>query len=279
MYLFEAWGASETAQKHPDGPAFPGLGGYSSGILKVNEPLLTIYLYIGSQALFNSIKESIGEAYIGGGSSDIRLYSNPSFDWFDPLSLRSRILVSGGGGGSEWAGSQGGHGGGLEGGASNRDAKGGTQTRGGIACHDFIGYNCTEGLFGMASYVSNSYDFGGMGGNGYYSGASIDYAGAGGGGSSFISGYEGCIALNSDADNSPNPNNSSIHYSGKYFINPIMIQGNNPMPLYASDSYGIGNLGRGVIRITVLSYYLCTNQRSYIFELNLVKLSLVFIEL
>ena len=96
MYLFEAWGASGTAQKHPDGPVFQGLGGYSSGILKVNEPLLTIYLYIGSQALFNSIKESRGEAYIGGGSSDIRLYSNPSFDWFDPLSLRSRILISGG---------------------------------------------------------------------------------------------------------------------------------------------------------------------------------------
>ncbi|EAY02269.1 hypothetical protein TVAG_030850 [Trichomonas vaginalis G3] len=131
----------------------------------------------------------------------------------------------------------------------------------------------------MASYVPNSTGFGGMGGNGYYSGASIDYAGAGGGGSSFISGYEGCIALNSDADNSPNPNNSSIHYSGKYFINPIMIQGNNYMPLYTSDSYGIGNLGRCVIRITVLSHFICTDQRNYILELNLVKISLVFIEM
>ncbi|EAY13408.1 hypothetical protein TVAG_424400 [Trichomonas vaginalis G3] len=126
----------------------------------------------------------------------------------------------------------------------------------------------------MASYNPNSGDFGGMGGNGYYSGASIDYAGAGSGGSSFISGYEGCIALNSEADNSPNPNNSSIHYSGKYFINPIMIQGNNTMPLYTSASPGIGNSGRGAIRITVLAMHLCTNKCNNIFPIYFLRIGL-----
>ena len=120
-FLVEAWGSAGSFQQLPSGNSIPGLGGYSSGVLEVKRSL-TLYLFIGSISFFNSMfkyKPSSNEFFgIGGGSSDVRLYANKSFDWSDPLSLRSCILVAGGGGGAEWPNSVGGHGGGLEGGLS-----------------------------------------------------------------------------------------------------------------------------------------------------------------
>ncbi|EAX93438.1 hypothetical protein TVAG_137230 [Trichomonas vaginalis G3] len=227
---------------------------------------------------------------IGGGSSDVRLYANETFDWSDPLSLRSRILVAGGGGGSEWPNSRGGHGGGLEGGKGysncqsvlrtdcpNSISGGGTQIAGGSAAPTFrnlVGY---PGLFGISPVNYTSIDIGGIGGNGYYSGGSIDLAGAGGGGSSFISGYEGCVALNSSLNENPSPTRSSIHYSGIKFFNPIMIQGNNDMPLYyqsSTDKWSIGNKNRGAIRITIISLKKCTCLAKYQITCSLLFVTL-----
>ena len=141
---------------------------------------------------------------------------------------------------------------------------GGTQISGGSAAPTVVsptnklltGY---PGLFGISPVNYSSNDMGGIGGNGYYSGASVNYTGSGGGGSSFISGYEGCIALNSSLDETPSPTNSPIHYSGIFFTNPIMIEGNKNMPLYYSPiSRGIGNKGRGAIRITILLSQACS---------------------
>ncbi|EAY16073.1 hypothetical protein TVAG_278390 [Trichomonas vaginalis G3] len=141
---------------------------------------------------------------------------------------------------------------------------GGTQTSGGSAAPTVVsptnklltGY---PGLFGISPVNYSSNDMGGIGGNGYYSGASVNYTGSGGGGSSFISGYEGCIALNSSLDETPSPTNSPIHYSGIFFTNPIMIEGNKNMPLYYSpSSRGIGNKSRGAIRISVLLLKICS---------------------
>ncbi|EAY05536.1 hypothetical protein TVAG_318910 [Trichomonas vaginalis G3] len=275
-YLIEAWGSVGSFQHHQAGDSIPGLGGYSSGVLKVKNPL-TLYLYIGSISFFNSMFSytSKGNYFfaIGGGSSDVRLNASKTFDWSDPISLRSRILIAGGGGGSEWHNSIGGNGGGLEGGKGfsncslnyepcpNSISGGGTQRSGGSSAPNFrtlIGY---QGSFGVSYVNYNSDDMGGIGGNGYFSGGSVDRAGAGGGGSSFISGYDGCIALNSSLNENPSPINSSIHYSGIKFINPVMIQGNNTMPLFFKSETsirGIGNNNRGAIRITIVSLKKCT---------------------
>ncbi|EAX93259.1 hypothetical protein TVAG_338580 [Trichomonas vaginalis G3] len=174
-------------------------------------------------------------------------------------------MVAGGGGGAEWNLSIGGNGGGLEGnpGQSMCEYKkicndvistGGTQTKGGFSSTN-NGWKHIDGAFGFVQYVEDSADMGGYGGNGYFSGGSFDYSGAGGGGSSFVSGYEGCIALAGEDNETMSPTNSSIHYSGYFFESPSIQRGNSSMPLYFNKhSHGIGNKGRGCIRITILSY-------------------------
>lgn len=221
-YKFEVWGSSAKF-----GYGTPGLGGYSSGILIINESL-SLYLFVGSNALFNAL---LYPPYIGvypGASSDIRLNVSSNFEWFDAVSLRSRILVAAGGGSAEFKDSIGGNGGGLEGESGQSDCtntgpicpeiimNGGTQLQGGFASKvnkfgTYVkpGY---DGLFGMSTNVNIS-NWGGIAGNGYWSGGSPAWAGAGGGGSSFVSGHEGCIALNSSENENPNPNNSSVHYA------------------------------------------------------------------
>lgn len=262
-YLFEAWGSAGIHQ----GTSKSGLGGYSSGILKIKNKL-KVYALIGSTSIFNIIKDpytAITE-YPGGAATDIRLSYDEKTSWYDPVSLRSRIFIAGGGGSSEWIGSIGGNGGGLNGtrGYSdcNYDGKvcpsiittGGTQLSGGFASKyqmfgDEPGYGI-NGTFGISIRLKT--EMGGIGGSGYYSGASLTRAGAGGGGSSFISGYPGCIALKSS--DSDEPSDSNVHFSKFKFSSAKMIVGNNTMPLYSSkNSEGIGNKHRGALRITILS--------------------------
>ncbi|EAY14272.1 hypothetical protein TVAG_487150 [Trichomonas vaginalis G3] len=289
-YLFEAWGSRGGFNVWNEGPSTPGLGGYTSGALTVRSPLI-VYLYIGSSTYFNSFFSYVGTEngfVFGGASSDVRLHANESFDWSDPLSLRSRIMVSGGGGGAEWATSIGGNGGGIQGGIGyycyeesnscfDLNSGGGSQTSGGTPASTKSRFSGIPGLFGISNVKYSSSDFGAVGGNGYYSGASIDYAGAAGGGSSFISGYEGCIALKGPTDETPSPSNSSIHYSKIFFTNPIMIQGNQTMPLYYNpESRGIGNNDRGAIRITILSNDCSCNHRYFHSNIYFL-LSIVFI--
>ena len=80
-------------------------------------------------------------------------------------------------------------------------AQGGTQTSGGTGSSDY-GPNINvslNGQFGYAYHPSSSYGTGG--GSGYYGGGSaadnMCIVGSGGGGSSFISGHNGCNAINS----------------------------------------------------------------------------------
>ncbi|EAX84168.1 hypothetical protein TVAG_599450 [Trichomonas vaginalis G3] len=267
IYKFETWGSSGS------GNGIAGLGGYTSGIIHLSN-VQTFYLFVGSRTNFN-YKTNKGEYYsYGGASSDVRLYVNENIDWFNDLSLRSRIMVSGGGGSAEWPGSIGGNSGGLTGSDGFSDcryngvicpeiwAKGANQTNGGTASrpNKFNEGNqqrdksSFDGIFGRIPIYNDKINIGGMGGNGYYSGATLEYAGGGSGGSSFISGHKGCIALNSSLNEFPNPYNSSIHYSGLYFTQTQMISGNETMPLYSSsNSKGIGNKNEGCIRITILT--------------------------
>lgn len=222
-----------------------------------------------------------------GAATDVRLSVNENFEWFDNVSLRSRIFVAAGGGSSEWKYSIGGNGGGLTGTRGYSDCgrggfdpdvitAGGNQTSGGNLS-GFCRYEAStelNGLFGRSSVVSG--DMGGIGGSGYYAGASVSSTGAGGGGSSFISGHEGCIAIKSDS--SEEPSNTSIHYSNIFFSQTKMIVGNNTMPLYYSpSSRGIGNTGQGAFRVTILgSFITCANNVLPIFQSRILIYVFIF---
>lgn len=106
--------------------------------------------------------------------------------------------------------------------------------------------------------------------------AGLVYAG-GSGGSSFISGYNGCVAITSDSDRTPrlDSNNNqcfdgttditcSYHYSGYIFTDTIMIDGQGykwttergievvGMPTYDGNGTMTGNSGNGYAKITYL---------------------------
>ena len=107
-------------------------------------------------------------------------------------------------------------------------------------------------------------------GGGYYGGTTTkqtnDLQGGGGGGSSFISGHQGCDAI--DDTNSTNINNiqhtgSPNHYSGKVFTNTVMIDGlgyywtdsrqtYSGMPTFDGKGIMQGNTGNGHAKITYL---------------------------
>lgn len=237
----------------------PGAGGYVSGIiyLKAQEKY---YFYVGGQkSSFNLVP--LNDTYVyasGGGATDMRLVKGNTF--WDTESLRSRILVAGGGGGAEWPGSQGGAGGRLVADTGwgttygppdnwneenaqinyNISCHGGGQTSGGSCA----GYPINaSGTFGLAGWYNqwksdgvtgSAEDNGGIGGGGYYGGGSMGYAHAGGGGSSFISGYAGVNAITTSGTHT----NNTLHYSGKYFID------NNILPAY--------NVGVGKAEVTYL---------------------------
>lgn len=190
--------------------------------------------------------------------------------------LNSRIMVAGGGGGATSHSSNvnysgnGGAGGGINGkdGPSNTNTcyaygTGATQTKGGVskACvNDGRRYNAIS-TFGL-SYFSNYTMSNGLttigGGGGYYGGGVGLHAPAGGG-SSYISGHTGCIAIQNVYPPIPKSgciegttnNSCSIHYSNNVFINTEMKSGDEVMP----DPNGgtmTGNANNGYARITFI---------------------------
>ena len=141
-----------------------------------------------------------------------------------------------------------------------RVSYGANQTSGG-GTHSSLNY---VGSFGLAGYMNSTGDWGATGGGGYYGGTSIYNAGASGGGSSFISGYNGCDAIfeNSTEGNiyhSHQPN----HYSGLVFFDTVMLGGKEVMPL-PKGGKSIGFTGHGVAKITPFSlecYITHTNKK------------------
>ena len=98
------------------------------------------------------------------------------------------------------------------------------------------------------------------GGSGYYGGMTNNVSGAssGSGGSSFISGHDGCIAVDEQGTSTEN----STHYSGITFTDTVMIDGNGyewttqrGSYIKMEDPYGNyvdGKSGNGYARITLL---------------------------
>ena len=208
-----------------------GTGGYTSGIIYL-EKGEKIYIYVGGHGEDATVGKDSQNGYnggglgtwdheddetagAGGGATDIRLVAN---EWNDFESLKSRIMVAAGGGGASWE-TEGGAGGGLEGLTNRKISVPGTQ---------ISGYQFGIGQDGYGTGKNNG--VGGAGG-GYYGGTTSNYADgaeAGSGGSSYVSGYEGCNAISKDST-SENiiHTGQSIHYSNKKFINGIILDGKN----------------------------------------------------
>ena len=139
-------------------------------------------------------------------------------------------------GGASWK-TNGGAGGGLNGLTNRECSKPGTQTSGykfGIG-QDGYGVGDSDGVAGA--------------GGGYYGGMTSDYADeceAGAGGSSFVSGYDGCNAISEEStENNIIHSEQKIHYSKKEFQNIKFLNGkeqkNNNIDGYALITYFSNN--------------------------------------
>ena len=266
-YKIELWGAQGGSL---NSNYIGGKGGYTSGEIDLikNEVL---YIYVGGQGGGNSTVTNVGgwngggysgnnpggNSTGGGGATDVRLIraSATTTVWNNFDSLKSRIMVAAGGGGTVYAGGYSnspGYAGGLQGGAgtgthNSVTTTGATQIGSGTAYG-----NNYKGTFGYARQ-SNSDGWGGGGGGGYY-GGNNGYGKGGNGGSSFISGYSGCNAITEDSTSSNIVHTGQVnHYSNKIFANAIMIAGNATMPSQSSNGTMVGNTGHGYAKISVIS--------------------------
>ena len=206
IYQIELWGSpggSERGHK-------AGKGAYCKGYVRIPQ-FTTLFVLVGQEGFayganytpWNGGGTVRSQSSSGGGATDIRVLSagKGSNNW--RIGLESRIMVAGAGGGAGWwcgkdhsvdgdnashpdKYGDGGDAGGLTG-ANARDAyglaTGGTQTSGGNL----------NGGFGYGGSMTWELP-GSGGGSGWYGGGSIiNSDGPGAGGSSFISGYPGCI--------------------------------------------------------------------------------------
>ena len=265
-YKIELWGAAggrnlvDNAYTNTTYAKLGGKGAYTSGVitLKKNEK---IYVYVGCKGRDAKKATIVAGGYngggrgdhdhsddeasgAGGGATDVRLVKGDN--WDDFTSLKSRIMIAGGGGGASYE-LRGGNAGTLSG-EDTLYSKGGTQT---------TGYKFGIGQDGV--YVNSNVDVAG-GGGGYFggfaksSGASNSYKTAGAGGSSFVSGCTGCTAI---SGNSTEDNiyflNSNIHYSNYKFSDIVMKSGSEEMPNYLDNSVITGNSSDGHARITLIN--------------------------
>ena len=232
-YRIQCWGANGgNSTRNGKTGALGGNGGYTSGVIYL-EKGEKIYIYVGGHGEDAVAKKDSPNGYnggglgtwdheddeaagAGGGATDIRLVAN---EWNNFESLKSRIMVAAGGGGATNR-TAGGAGGGLEGLTNRKRSQPGTQ---------ISGYQFGIGQDGYGTGQSNG--VAGSGG-GYYGGTTSNYsdnAEAGAGGSSYVSGYEGCKAISKDST-SENiiHTDQSLHYSNKKFLYSVILDGNNP---------------------------------------------------
>lgn len=186
LYKLQVWGAQGGTRS--GNSAYGGKGGYSEGIIKLEEGE-TVYVYVGGSGDTGGPSGGFNGGGTrttyngGGGATDIRVEGN---------SLYNRIIVAGGGGSDGAADKPGKAGGGLTGiSATERCGKGGeggTQT--GSPGYTTQQYHSSFGSGGKG--ISSSGGHGGAGGGGWYggNGAQPDYGSdddrGGGGGSGFI---------------------------------------------------------------------------------------------
>ncbi len=308
-YKVELWGAQG------GNATYSGKGAYTSGAIYLDKNT-NLYLYIGGNGYSYSGYNGGGTAvrypsFYGGGATDIRYFKNheptsSELAWNSALGLNSRIMVAAGGSGASAFQdlnynqlNVGAHAGGLTGYPGNYNhyncsshsrpivspAQGGSQTSGGAgavcsgACLHGTSYSASFGV-GAQDMTGDNYSAGG-GGGGYYGGGGGVTTNcnitSSAGGSSFISGHTGCVAITEGSTSNPRAvkisgcatgttdNECSIHYSGKKFTNTEMIDGSGyqwtntkgslkamPNPSGGTYSSGIGHTGNGYAKVTYL---------------------------
>jgi hypothetical protein len=232
-YQIELWGAG-----------LYGKGGYTRGIINLTEGE-KLYVYNGEQSC-SWHNATLDQPFNGGGGGNLSSYNSQyassgsggtdirivSGNWDDFDSLKSRIMVAGGGGARSWYSSYGGDAGGLTGTNGNLTrystsysypsytATGGTQTSGGNSSAGF-GYGGISQAERLAGGGGGGGYYGGGGGGGEYAGS-----GSGAGGSSFISGHTGCDAITQTSTvGSITHTGAYDHYSGKVFTETSMLGG------------------------------------------------------
>ena len=199
----------------------------------------------------------------GGGATDIRLVGG---SWNDFESLKSRIMVAAGAGGMSrfylnnggffYKNGSSGSGGtlkGIDGKTLLENDKfygyGATQSRGyrfGIGENGNLCMSTINGLGGGAGgyYGSRS---------GYCNPSDWVPSNGAGGGSSYVSGCNGCNSISEKStENNIIHTNQKYHYSGKYFTNIKMISGDDKMPNPYNGKTMIGNDNDGFARITYM---------------------------
>ena len=234
-YKLEVWGATYNTHKNP----FPNGAGYSKGMIFLKKDQ-KLYAYTGkggtsqievAEYLFNGGGgQDNNKDMGGGGGSDFRLVSGGT-NWADDISLNSRIIVAGGHGGADASATNAasislGYGGGLTGGAGTlTSGSGGGQTGAGTTS----GSNMVAGGFGKGGRPGSSSDYRTWtrgGGGGYYGGGAYRVINTGptaaGGGSSFISGYTGCRAIDPTSTSNPRAtddgtNQAALNYNDNKF--------------------------------------------------------------
>lgn len=283
FYKFELWGAGGGEDNwNSNLLSNQGRGAYTSGVTYLKKGT-KFYVYVGQKGThgitdrntltatsFNGGGAGMGSSDgddgggAGGGATDIRLVSG-SWDNFE--SLKSRIMVAGGGAGGSTvdngfnsisAGS-----GGFNGiGSSWRYQSIENQN------HSFNATQTTGYKFGIGENGTTVGNAGGSGaGGGYYGGlkSTDSPSGGAGGGSSYISGYNGCNSIDrkSTANNIIHTGNN-IHYSGIYFIETKISDGISYTPSNTSIT-STGNKENGFARISLLEKYNSTNENNNLY--------------
>ena len=273
-FLFELWGASGGTGNYGTQP-IPGRGAYTSGYISLNRGD-TFYIYVGGKGENsayvysrpkggwngggNGSSDNTGtdSAGAGGGATDVRLISG---EWDDSKSLASRIMVAGGGGGGHATNT-----------TNYRDAcdagttkiSGYLSTWAGTATptvNQTTGNAFGKGANGVDWYCCAMAG----GGGGYYGGVGVvdssSCSGRSSGGSSYISGHTGSVAIKSESDTSPKDNcttdttdvTCSYHYSDYIFTDTTMVGGGGTMPTTDGTSTMTGNTGNGYAKISIPS--------------------------
>lgn len=282
VYKMETWGAA--------GGGLEGNGAYTKGEIYLEQGT-NIYVFIGQSGSLgtagNNSASTVGQGAAatwngggaggnaggsttypyanyrggssGGGATDIRLIIAPSGIYNNTMSLRSRIMVAGGGGGTNpfsiTYDNDRGNAGSLSGqwGAAqpsvylsyiSKRGNGGTQISG-----NALGIGENGAISGSTVDCHGHCGGGGgyYGANGGKSTGSSCFMLGGGGGSSFVSGCDGCNAIDINGVSTDQP----IHYSGYKFNNIVMIAGNEVMPS-PSGSIETGHDGNGYAKITYI---------------------------
>ncbi|MDR1862148.1 MAG: hypothetical protein LBQ41_03950 [Candidatus Ancillula sp.] len=288
IYQLEAWGAGGSRSNQwetADALSIGGTGGYSSGKIYIKKGD-KVYVSVGQAGrgyadplngtakanlltnwwpttwggggALTSVSHNPGQ---GGGATDFRTVPG---DWDSADGLRSRILVAGGGGGPDDYSANdgyGGHGGGLNGGCKVTN-KAAVATEG-----------CTTQTSGYSFGIGipdNSGSDQGSGGGGWWGGARPSGPGASGG-SGYVSGLKGAVAVTSTESSTPVSTQAAANNDVTKSYSPYTLSGrqaifedavslggsrvSSSMPIYSPlshDPFTKGNWGSGYARISLI---------------------------